>query len=141
MNQFNATDTYQWSLILQKVQLLHNCTNVYIIVPMLTYKKVPMSTKRSIILQKVQLLHNCTSVYIIVPMLTYKKIHFVYKKDTALVCHPVYERPIRRRHVRLLIDFFHVPNRKMVTLYEALTLPEHVTSFICKTCACSQWFN
>ena len=32
-------------------------------------------------------------------MLTYKKIHFVYKKDTALVCHPVYERPIRRRHV------------------------------------------
>ena len=99
MNQFTAIDTYQWSLILQKVQLLHNCTNVYIIVPMLTYKKVPMSTKRSIILQKVQLLHNCTSVYIIVPMLTYKKIHFVYKKDTALVCHPLPFCKIWRRHV------------------------------------------
>ena len=80
------------------VWLLHNCTNVYIIVRMLTYKKVPMSTKRSLILQKVQLLHNCTSVYIIVPMLTYKKIHFVYKKDTPGLCHPLYERPIWRRH-------------------------------------------
>ena len=80
------------------VWLLHNCTNVYIIVRMLTYKKVPMSTKRSLILQKVQLLHNCTSVYIIVPMLTYKKIHFVYKKDTALVCHTLPFCKIWRRH-------------------------------------------
>ena len=58
-----------------------------------------MSTKRSLILQKVQLLHNCTSVYIIVPMLTYKKIHFVYKKDTALVCHTLPFCKIWRRHV------------------------------------------
>ena len=65
VNQFTAIDTYQWSLILQKVQLLH----------------------------------NCTSVYIIVPMLTYKKIHFVYKKDTALVCHPLPFCKIWRRHV------------------------------------------
>ena len=88
---------------------------------MLTYKKVPMSTKRSLILQKVQLLHNCTSVYIIVPMLTYKKIHFVYKKDTALVCHTVYERPIRRRHV---IDHPSIPRWRstwtMIPLRQAL---------------------
>ena len=43
----------------------------------------------------VRLLHNCTNVY---KKIHYKKVHFVYKKDTPGVCHPLPFCQIWRRH-------------------------------------------
>ena len=88
-----------------------------------------MSTKRSLILQKVQLLHNCTSVYIIVPMLTYKKIHFVYKKDTALVCHPLPFCKIWRRHGLTVLWYIWWPTDKVVPKIALfISLTEHLVA-------------
>ena len=70
-----------------------NCTNV------LTYKRNTLRYIRCYersLLQKERLLQKDQC-------LNLQKVHFVLQKDTPRGCHQLYERPIRRRHDRVLL--------------------------------------